>query len=112
MFRLIIIALTAITTSLLPGYNLALILDVPNEYATIQGAIDAANGGDTVFIHRNLVSSYFEQIEIDKSICLLGEESKYTMIAGPETGDVIHITANACIIRKLKMHDINPRELG
>jgi len=113
MIRTTIFALATITASLIPGYSSAVILDVPNEYATIQGAIDAASIGDTVFINRNAISAYFEQLEINKSICLLGAGSTglfTTLIAGPLSGDVIHVTANSCVIKKIKIYGSGSQE--
>jgi len=44
----------------------------PGNYTTIQSAIDAANPGDTVFVYDDS-SPYYENIIIDKTISLIGE---------------------------------------
>jgi parallel beta-helix repeat protein len=59
-------------------------------YTSIQGAIDDADDGDTVFVY-NESSPYFENIIINKSIFLRGENRDTTFIDGTENGDVIHI---------------------
>ena len=51
---------------------------VPDDYATIQGAIDAANEGDTVFVKEGNYQE--ETLEISKSISLVGEDVKETEI--------------------------------
>jgi len=51
---------------------------VPDDYATIQGAIDAANEGDTVFVKKGNYQE--ETLEISKSISLVGEDVKETEI--------------------------------
>ena len=51
---------------------------VPDEYSTIQEAIDVADDGDTVFVKKG---TYQEQVlEINKSILVLGEDKSKTII--------------------------------
>jgi len=62
----------------------------PGNYTTIQGAISAANDGDTIFVyHRSM--PYYENVVIDKTITLSGEDRNSTIIDGNGTGDVIHL---------------------
>lgn len=56
---------------------------VPDDYSTIQTAINAANVGDTVFV-RNAV--YYENVVVNKSLSLIGEDPETTVIDGG-TGD-------------------------
>ncbi|HUS99319.1 MAG TPA: right-handed parallel beta-helix repeat-containing protein [Candidatus Thermoplasmatota archaeon] len=53
----------------------------PGNYSTIQGAINAANDGDTVFVYDDS-SPYNENLIITKSIMLLGENKLTTVIHG------------------------------
>jgi len=53
----------------------------PGNYSTIQGAINAANDGDTVFVYDDS-SPYNENIIITKPIVLLGENKLTTVIHG------------------------------
>jgi len=53
----------------------------PNNYTSIQAAIDAASDGDTVFVYDDS-SPYYEHVTIDKSINLIGEDKKSTVIDG------------------------------
>jgi len=52
-------------------------ITVPDDYSTIQSAIDAANDGDKVFVK----SGYYpETLVINKSISLIGEDREQTVI--------------------------------
>jgi parallel beta-helix repeat protein len=69
----------------------------PGNYSTIQGAINDANPGDTVFVYDDS-SPYHENILIDKSINLIGEEKNTTIIDGGYELSVIEITADKITI--------------
>lgn len=67
--------------------------DGPGNYSSIQDAIDDSSEGDTVFVFDDS-SPYYEEVVINKSINLLGEDKKNTIIDGNGTGDVISIVAD------------------
>jgi len=60
-------------------------------YSSIQDAIDNASNGDTVFVYNG---TYYENILIDKSINLVGENKSNTVIDGGGIYgfDVIHVS--------------------
>jgi len=64
--------------------------DGGQDYASIQEAIDAASPGDTINIPSG---TYFENIVIDKSIKLIGENNETTIIDGSRSSNVIYVTA-------------------
>jgi len=63
----------------------------PGNYSMIQDAIDDASEGDTVFVYNG---AYYENIVIDKSISLVGEDRDTTVINGGGVGDVVFISAD------------------
>ncbi|MCG2826452.1 MAG: right-handed parallel beta-helix repeat-containing protein [Thermoplasmatales archaeon] len=60
-------------------------------YDTIQEAIDDANSGDTIEVS---CGTYYENVVIDKTLTLIGEDRNTTIIDGNGTGDVIYISAD------------------
>ncbi len=65
----------------------------PGNYTRIQDAIDNASNGDTVFVYDDS-SPYYENVIVNKSINLIGEDRDTTVVDGGGSGDVIHVTAD------------------
>jgi parallel beta-helix repeat protein len=61
---------------------------VPVDYGTIQGAINTAKEGDTVFV---CAGTYYEHIVVNKSLSLIGEDKYATIIDGGGTDWVIFV---------------------
>jgi len=61
---------------------------VPDQYSTIQEAINNAVDGDTIFVR---TGTYYEHVVVSKIVSLLGEDASTTIIDGNETGRVIDI---------------------
>jgi len=70
-------------------------LRVPYDYPTIQGAIDAANQSQTVFVYQG---TYYERINIYKSITVLAQNNA-AIIDGSTTGTVVNITSPNIILK-------------
>jgi nitrous oxidase accessory protein NosD len=83
-----VLLLSAIAGALFVKPVSARTLTVPDDYSTIQGAIDAANDGDTVFVK----SGYYpETLFINKSMSLIGEDKEHTIIDAQKRYTVVRI---------------------
>jgi len=64
---------------------------VPDDYTTINAAVEAATDGDTVYVKKGM---YNETLEIWKALTLIGEDMETTVINGQNSGTVILIRQN------------------
>ncbi len=73
------------------AFLVSLEITVPDDYPTIQEAINAASNGDTISVRNG---TYYENIAVDKSISLRGEDRNNTIIDGAGGSHVVNITSN------------------
>jgi parallel beta-helix repeat protein len=66
------------------------VIHVPTDYPTIQEAINKANPGDTIFVHKGI----YERAIVNKSVSIVGEDRDSTIIDGNGTGTVLHVNVN------------------
>jgi parallel beta-helix repeat protein len=64
-------------------------IHVPTDFPTIQEAINNASSGDTILVQKG--KTYYENVVINKSISLIGEEKETTIIDGSGRESVIFI---------------------
>jgi parallel beta-helix repeat protein len=76
----------------------------PNNYTTIQSAINYAVDGDTVFVYDDS-SPYNENVVVDKSINLIGENKETTIIDAGGTDDSVYISADGVTITGFTMRN-------
>ncbi|MEA2054028.1 MAG: NosD domain-containing protein [Candidatus Thermoplasmatota archaeon] len=69
----------------------------PNNYTEIQSAVDAAEEGDTIFVYDDS-SPYYENVVVNKSINLIGEDKNSTIVDGSKKGYVFKILGNEITI--------------
>ena len=67
-------------------------------FTKIQGAIDNASDGDTVFVYDDS-SPYYENVKIEITINLIGENKHTTIIDGNKSGTVVDIHAESVTVR-------------
>jgi parallel beta-helix repeat protein len=70
-------------------------------FSTIQGAVDVASNGDTVFVFDDS-SPYEEHVHIATSIRLIGEDKNTTVISSDDSSTISVITKNV-VIRNLSI---------
>jgi parallel beta-helix repeat protein len=66
-------------------------LSIPPDYQEIQEAINNAMDGDTVFVGNG---AYYENVIVNKSVALIGENTNTTVVDGSSTGSVVNVTAS------------------
>jgi parallel beta-helix repeat protein len=71
------------------------VIKVPDDYSTIQKAINAANPGDTILVTSGI---YYEDVVMNKTVKLVGENQSSTIIDASGTGRVVDITASGVSI--------------
>jgi parallel beta-helix repeat protein len=73
-------------------------------YTKIQDAIDNASDRDTVFVYNGI---YYENLDVCKSINLIGEDKYNTIIDAAGNGDVILVSTNRVNISGFKIKNAN-----
>ncbi len=96
---------TAMMTVLLASSMLILAFDVrstrantitvPHDYTTIQEAINQANEGDIILVR---TGTYHENVIVNKTVSLFGENTATTIIDGDEIGDCVNVMASSVTI--------------
>jgi parallel beta-helix repeat protein len=79
----------ATSNSLLPEAKSC--IGVPQDYATIQEAVNAAGAGDTVLVSAGV---YYENLIINKYISLVGEDPDSTVVDGNGSDNVFSVLAD------------------
>jgi len=71
---------------------------VPDDYPTIQAAVDAATSGDTIVVR---AGTYVENIVVDKSLTIRSERGSANtkVIAASSSAPVFKLTANSTVVQ-------------
>lgn len=68
---------------------------VPQDFAIVQSAINAANEGDTVFVDSGV---YYENLVLNKSISLLGAGYSETIVDANKTSHAVTISSSNALV--------------
>lgn len=88
--QIFVVVSASFVLGIVPGEAVAQTTTVPDDYLTIQLAIDAAATGGTVYVRSG---TYHEHVIINKSLVLQGENRETTIIDGDGTGKVVTISS-------------------
>lgn len=80
---------------------------VPQNYTTIQDAVNAASAGDLIFVS---AGTYYEHVVVDKSVTLVGEDRDRTIIDGAGSGIIVTIASSNVTISNFTIR--NSGKLG
>ncbi|EMR74655.1 hypothetical protein MBGDF03_00929 [Thermoplasmatales archaeon SCGC AB-540-F20] len=94
------------TVATLDGNTLYVGGSGPGNYSKIKDAYNAANPGDTIFVYSGI---YYEFIDIDKTINLIGEDKDITSIIwNSKYGPVLRIGSPDVVVREFTLYNPNP----
>jgi len=74
----------------------------PGNYTSIQDAIDDASDGDTIYVFKGI---YYENVQVDKSLTLTGENRDNTIIDAKRNGCPVSLKSNGITINGFTMHN-------
>lgn len=97
---LVIVALSVLCFDV--GWKRANAVVVPDDYSTIQEAIDAANVGDAIYVR---AGAYHEHVLANKTVSLLGEGSNVTVIDGDGDGTVVNVVSENVSVRGFRIQN-------
>jgi parallel beta-helix repeat protein len=83
----------------------------PAAHPTVQEAINSANPGDTILVHEG---TYYEDIVINKSVLLVGQDRDLTVIYGNQSQYVIYVMAGGASVKgfTVRKNPLNPYGSG
>jgi nitrous oxidase accessory protein len=82
LLLILALVISAVAGILLVKTALPKTITVPDDYLTIQEAVDHANAGDTVFVKKGIYYCGYDNVIIRKSLSLIGEDANATIIDG------------------------------
>jgi parallel beta-helix repeat protein len=69
--------------------------DGPADFSSIQEAINAASSGDTIYVKNG---TYYENVEVNKTVLLIGESKENTIVDGGGNAAVIYVEKDNVLV--------------
>jgi parallel beta-helix repeat protein len=79
VLAMLMVNVLALSFNVKPARSSPATITVPDDYSTIQAAINAANPGDTIAVSSG---TYYENVVVNKTVSLIGENRNSTTIVG------------------------------
>jgi len=105
MLILLLASVLTLALSIQPVKTQPTTIIVPDDYPTIQEAINNASEGDTILVRSG---TYYENVIINKSISLLGENRDTTIVDGSNKGHVVLVNSNNVTIAGFTIENSGP----
>lgn len=98
----VILSVGMILASLNSGFVIAdhSTIVVPDDYPTIQQAINLANNGDTIFVREG---TYCENVIANKTVTLIGQNNQRTIVDGQSREDTFQVNTSNVNIRGFRI---------
>jgi parallel beta-helix repeat protein len=96
ILMLLMISILTLPFNIQPVRTSPTTITVPDDYPTIQEAINHANTGDTVFVKSGV---YHEEVVVNKTVSLIGQDKETTIINASGNDNGIIITSENVTIR-------------
>ena len=100
MLTILFVCLLSVALNIQPVKSEPRTIIVPDDYPTIQEAINHANPGDIIYVK---AGTYHENILVYKAVSLIGEDNNNTIIDGRNLGKTVHVTANNVTLMNFKI---------
>ena len=104
MLTILFICLLSVALNIQPAKSEPRTIIVPDDYPTIQEAINNANAGDIIYVRAGI---YYENVIVNKTVSLVGEKKSTTIIDGKGMAYVINVTANKVNISEFTIRNAN-----
>jgi parallel beta-helix repeat protein len=102
VLMLLLMAMFSLAFNIKPAKAEPRIIVVPDDYSTIQEAINAASYGDTIFVKEG---TYYENVVVNKPILLIGQNAANTIVDAGGKQNVITVNANNIVIVNLTLRN-------
>jgi len=79
------------------------------DYTKIQDAVNASTNGDTIEVYNG---TYFEVVEINWTLTIIGNGSSNTIIDGMGIGNVVNMSASNCSLSGFNLTNANSTNFG